>query len=176
MLDWLAMARVRLLTADDARLVFDLRLLSLATDSDAFLATEEEDRARGLMWFSDRLSDHLSDPVCCVFGAQQDDQLVGLVGAFRGERLRARHKATIWGMWVEPSQRRQGIARRLMKEILSHLRIHGVELVQLSVASGQAAARDLYSSLGFVSYGIEKGAMKVGDRYIDEEHMSLWLV
>ena len=29
-------------------------------------------------------------------------------------------------------------------------------------------ARRLYASLGFIEYGLEKNALKVGDRYLDD--------
>jgi DNA invertase Pin-like site-specific DNA recombinase len=34
-------------------------------------------------------------------------------------------------------------------------------------------ARGLYESLGFRSFGCERGALKIGGRYVDEEHMVL---
>jgi RimJ/RimL family protein N-acetyltransferase len=36
-------------------------------------------------------------------------------------------------------------------------------------------ARNLYLSLGFKPFGLEPRAMRVGDRYFDEEHMVLSL-
>jgi RimJ/RimL family protein N-acetyltransferase len=38
-----------------------------------------------------------------------------------------------------------------------------------------AAAQALYRSLGFKSFGIEPRAMRVGDKFYDEEHMVLQL-
>jgi hypothetical protein len=43
------------------------------------------------------------------------------------------------------------------------------------VATSQPAARQLYLSLGFESFGCERHALKIGDVYVDEEHMSLSL-
>jgi RimJ/RimL family protein N-acetyltransferase len=45
----------------------------------------------------------------------------------------------------------------------------------LAVASGQKAARKLYSRLGFQVYGREPQALKVGQTYADEELMTLLL-
>ncbi len=52
-------------------------------------------------------------------------------------------------------------------------RIEGVEQIAISVAATQAAAIVLYRSLGFVPWGTEARALKLGDRYIDEEYMIL---
>jgi ribosomal protein S18 acetylase RimI-like enzyme len=51
-----------------------------------------------------------------------------------------------------------------------------VEQVSLTVVSGQEAARGLYRSLGFEPYGLESRGLKIGDRYLDNEHMVLKLL
>ena len=51
----------------------------------------------------------------------------------------------------------------------------GVEQLTLSVAVTQAAARHLYSSVGFEVIGREPRALKIGDRYVDEDLMLLRL-
>jgi len=48
-----------------------------------------------------------------------------------------------------------------------------LEQVLLSVATCQNAARELYHSLGFETYGTEPRALKVGATYIDEDEMIL---
>jgi RimJ/RimL family protein N-acetyltransferase len=50
----------------------------------------------------------------------------------------------------------------------------GMEQVALAVSSQNAGARGLYESLGFEMYGCEKRALKIGDRYVDEELMVLY--
>ena len=54
--------------------------------------------------------------------------------------------------------------------------IEGVEQVLLSVAATQTSAIHLYRSLAFESFGTEPRALRIGDRYIDEEHMVLRLM
>jgi ribosomal protein S18 acetylase RimI-like enzyme len=51
--------------------------------------------------------------------------------------------------------------------------IEGVEQVLLSGGITQEPAIRLYRSLGFDSFGEEPRALKIGDRYIDEEYMLL---
>ena len=53
--------------------------------------------------------------------------------------------------------------------------MQGVRKVQLSVITSQPAARRLYASLGFRSFGIEPRALHVDGRYLDEEYMYLRL-
>jgi ribosomal protein S18 acetylase RimI-like enzyme len=47
--------------------------------------------------------------------------------------------------------------------------------VRLLVATTQAAAMGLYQALGFRSFGCERRALKIGERYVDEDHMVLYL-
>jgi ribosomal protein S18 acetylase RimI-like enzyme len=48
-----------------------------------------------------------------------------------------------------------------------------LEQILLAVATCQDAAKQLYRSFGFESYGTEPNALKVGSRYVDENHMIL---
>ena len=77
-------------------------------------------------------------------------------------------------MYVAERWRGQGIGRSVMKELLSRARaVDGIEQVILTVAATQAAARRLYESLGFQSFGCEPCALRVGDACVDEEYMML---
>ena len=53
--------------------------------------------------------------------------------------------------------------------------IEGVEQVSLSVTTTQIAAVQLYRSLGFQAFGCEPRALRIGDRFIDEEYLLLRL-
>jgi hypothetical protein len=48
-----------------------------------------------------------------------------------------------------------------------------LEQILLAVATCQAAARALYRSFGFETYGTEPNALKMDGRYIDEDFMIL---
>ncbi|MFY9951539.1 MAG: hypothetical protein WAK27_22750, partial [Candidatus Sulfotelmatobacter sp.] len=50
-----------------------------------------------------------------------------------------------------------------------------IEQIMLSVATTQNAAVSLYRSLGFEPFGCERRALKIGDQYVDEEHMVLFI-
>jgi ribosomal protein S18 acetylase RimI-like enzyme len=81
----------------------------------------------------------------------------------------------LWGMYVRPAYRGAGIGRVLVEAIIAHAR-QRVELLQLFVVSDNAAARRLYSSLGFVEYGIERHATKYRGQYHDDVLMALPLM
>ena len=49
-----------------------------------------------------------------------------------------------------------------------------IEQVTLAVSRQNAGAKALYESLRFEVYGCEKGALKIGNEYVDEELMVLY--
>jgi RimJ/RimL family protein N-acetyltransferase len=74
------------------------------------------------------------------------------------------------------TMRGTGVGRDIMNSVLEHAaRVEGIEQIVLAVATTQAAAMGLYLSLGFRSFGCERRAQKIGERYVDEEHMVLYL-
>lgn len=60
---------------------------------------------------------------------------------------RSGHQAIILNMFTEPNHRGQGIARRVLEELHSHLRAEGIENIVLH-ASDQG--RPLYTRMGYV--------------------------
>jgi RimJ/RimL family protein N-acetyltransferase len=51
----------------------------------------------------------------------------------------------------------------------------GIEQVHLGVNTRNERARNLYESLGFEAYGIERRALQIDGEYFDTELMSLRL-
>jgi RimJ/RimL family protein N-acetyltransferase len=111
-----------------------------------------------------------------VVGAFAGAQLVGMAGFARNLREKSNHKGLIWGVYVRPTFRNQGVARTLMTTLLEHAKSHpGLEQIILTVAVEQTAARRLYQSLGFEVFGHERHALKVDNAYVDEDQMVLCL-
>jgi ribosomal protein S18 acetylase RimI-like enzyme len=108
-----------------------------------------------------------------VLGAFDDaGMLIGVAGFYREGRLKMRHKGVVWGMYVLPESRRTGVARALLTEIIAKAReLPDLRQVGLAVSSRNDAAKRLYQSLEFVPYGVEPDALKVGDRFYDEDLM-----
>lgn len=138
---------------------------------DAFTSSVTDRLALPLSWWEARLS---PDPqsTSLVLGAILNDQLVGVAGLSFETREKIRHKATLFGMIVCPSQRGQGLGRRLVEAALNQARERpGLRLVGLTVSEGNAAAQGLYESCGFVAFGTEPLAIRVAGRFIAKVHM-----
>ena len=103
-----------------------------------------------------------------------DDNLVGMVGFVHKQGQKVQHTGYIWGMYVTREAAGHGIGRALIEQALAEAhRLPAVEQVTLAVVSTNEAARQLYQSLGFKTYGVEPHTLKVGGKYFDEELMML---
>jgi len=156
-----AAPQIRRLAPADAASYRDIRLEALRSNPEAFGSDFETENAQPLTWFSDRLVS--SD----VFGAFREVELLGIAGFFVQKGAKAAHKGFLWGMYVRPAARKAGLGRKLAEAVIDLAR-QRVELIQTAVIGGNEPARRLYAELGFVEYGLEKAALKLGGRYYDE--------
>jgi len=148
-----------------------LMLEAYAAHPDAFTSTVAEREKLPIEWWESRLSPDPS-PRHVVLGAFQAVELAGVVGLSFEQREKVRHKATLFGMYVRPRFRGQGIGRQLVQSALKHARERpAVLVVQLTVTEGNAPAVSLYESCGFVPFGVEPLAVAVTSGYVSKLHM-----
>lgn len=107
-----------------------------------------------------------------VLGGFVDGKLAGVIGFRRLGLENLKHKAAIWGMYVAPDHRGQGLGKALLEECLTRAgKQRGLEAIQLAVESGNRAAIGLYRKAGFRKYAVEKRGLKVAGEYYDEDWM-----
>jgi ribosomal protein S18 acetylase RimI-like enzyme len=160
--------QVRRLTGKDAAAFQALRLKGLREHPDAFGSSFEEEVDRSLNQIAEALDARF------VAGCEREGVLVGIGGIRRGDSVKTRHRAVIWGMYVDPEARGLGAGALLLSSLIDHARGR-VEDVTLTVAAHNEAAVRLYGRFGFIAYGLDPGALKLGNDYIDERLMRLVL-
>lgn len=165
----LTAATIRPLAAADAPAYRALRLSALADTPAAFGASHREEAAQPLDWFAARIT---PQPPSRVYGAFQENALIGLAGflAYHGEKKR--HIGLLWGVYLAPAGRGRGIAAALVEAVIAHAREH-VLLLHADVGVDNQPARRLYERLGFRSYGIQPKALRIDGAFHDEAMLAL---
>lgn len=162
---------VRRLTPLDAPIYRALMLDAYRRNPAAFTSSVAERSELPLAWWESRLGQGtLSSEV--VLGAFIEGRLAAVAGISFDTREKARHKATLFGMYVPPEYRGCGIGRTLVVAALDHAQSRGgIKLVQLTVTDGNKAAQALYESCGFEQFGLEPFAVAVGEEFVSKSHM-----
>ncbi len=163
---------IRELAKGDAEDLLSLRRRALREEPFGFLSSPEDDVLSSLAAVRRSLG---KAPDSITFGAAAPE-LVGMLGIYRAGHSKAAHKSHLWGMYVRPDFRRQGIGRRLLEAAIEHAHgLGGVTVVGLSVSETANAAKRLYESGGFRAWGTEPDALRVDGCSAREYHMALSL-
>ena len=102
--------------------------------------------------------------------------LIGLARCECSERIKTKHKADIYGVYIHPDYRGQGLARRLLEQLITQAKaVNGLETLLLAVSEHNAPALALYQSLGFVEWGKEPDALRHAGESLTEIFMRLEL-
>ncbi|WP_025858673.1 GNAT family N-acetyltransferase [Pseudomonas sp. CHM02] len=159
---------IRTLGADDAEAYRALMLEAYGAYPQAFTSSVAERAAMPLSWWQKRLD----NPLDRLLGGFHRDELAGIVGLAFEPREKARHKVTLFGMYVTQAYQQNGLGRQLVEAALAEARQHPrLKVIQLTVTAGNDAAFALYQRCGFIQYGLEPLAVRVGVDYFDKIHM-----
>jgi GNAT superfamily N-acetyltransferase len=107
---------------------------------------------------------------------QNSEEYMGIISfqRERENRVKIRHKGLIFRMYVASEYSRKGVGRALIQEVIRRAKLLiALEQINLTLVSTNLRARQLYSSLGFETYGLERRAHKSGHTFFDEEFMVL---
>jgi ribosomal protein S18 acetylase RimI-like enzyme len=159
---------VSVLGPEDAGAFRALRLEALERHPCAFAAALDEESGQSAAEVAERLARQ------AVFGGFVDGALVGVAGFAAPALAKKMHKGVLWGVYVSERLRGHGLGRALVARVIEHAEGRVAQL-HAAVGTGNAVASGLYRDLGFVTYGIEPRALKVGERYFDQELMVLML-
>ncbi|MEK3724771.1 GNAT family N-acetyltransferase [Paenibacillus sp. FSL H8-0034] len=165
---------IRYLGPTDADIYRQLRLRSLQENPEAFLTTYDIQQAKPLEAFQQNLQrTAMNFTLGCFTEAQE---LAGIVTFVRESNPKITHKGTIYAMYVCPEFRGQRIGYALLTELIEQAKqCPGLEQINLTVVSTNHAAKKLYESVGFTTYGTERNAMKSHGQYSDDDLMVIRL-
>ncbi|MBK7080479.1 MAG: GNAT family N-acetyltransferase [Betaproteobacteria bacterium] len=162
---------VRRLVPSQAAAYRALMLDAYTLHPEAYTSSAEERGALPLSWWESRLAED-QRPAELVLGAFHAGELAGVAGLSFEAREKARHKATLFGLYVRPESRHLGLGRQLVEAALAQAGARpGVRLVQLTVTQGNDDAHRLYARHGFVDFGLEPLAVAVGGGFVAKIHM-----
>jgi ribosomal protein S18 acetylase RimI-like enzyme len=165
-------ASIRALTTADTASFWQLRLEMLERDPFAYGSDAATHSNISMADQAERI--RLLPDGDVIIGAFLDAELVGSAVLRRETSLKMRHKANVFSVYVTASARGQGLARMMMLEVIARARsLPDVVQLGIGVMTTQVAARNLYTSLGFVEWGLEPRAICVDGVFADEAYMVL---
>jgi RimJ/RimL family protein N-acetyltransferase len=157
---------VRKLCANDAAAYQSLRLEGLLNHPCEFGTAFEEEVDLSVSEVGRRLDEGR------IYGAFQNGKLAAIAGFRRFDRIKKAHKAELFGVYAGKAFRGKGLGEAVLRMVIEVARGE-VEQLLATVASVNAPAKALYAKLGFVAFGHEPRAQKVGDLYYDQDHLIL---
>jgi len=86
-----------------------------------------------------------------------------------GNKIKTKHIATIFGVYVKKEYRNQSIGKKLIESVLNIIQENkNVSKIKLTVSPEQIAAVKLYEKYGFAVVGRLKKELKVDGKFYDE--------
>ena len=159
---------IRALVYSDYAAYSALRSMGLKTDPTSFWASELEE----LPIREARFHKTLDHPQQFMAGVFSEGELIGIIGFLREDKKKLNHKGNLWGVYIHPHHRGQGLSRPLMDFATQKaFQLEGLTQINLSVGSDNKTALNLYKSLGFEIYGDEKNASNVNGEFHDELYL-----
>lgn len=170
--DWMTAKQVTVREAqeEDVEALFDLHVEALRRHPEAFAAEPDQVEGDRNGW-TGRLRRNSLTGMGTICLAESPEGIVAMSGIFRRVLTKMQHTASIWGMYVRPEWRGQGLGEQLLEANLAWARVHDVRIVRLAVVADNGPAIRCYLKQGFTVYGVEPEALYYDGRYLDE----LWM-
>lgn len=153
-----------------------LRLRGLREHPESFGETPESFEAKSNQQIVERVEAQKRLGGVILAASSSAGELIGTVGLAINEAEKSRHRGMLWGMYVVPEARNQGVARALIDELwVCAERINELEQIHLAVVTTNQSAYRLYQSMGFSTYGTDPKVLKIGGQAFDEYLMVKFL-
>lgn len=159
---------VRKLPASRWKEYRDLRLEALKTDPIAFGSSYEEEVKLSKEEWKRRVKD--------VLFALSENKPVGMIVFRFQSKIKTKHIANIYGVYVKKEYRGRGIGSKLLESaIMAIKKDKNIIKIDLNVNPKQKSAATLYKKYGFKTIGILKKDLHVNGKFYDEMVMEKML-
>lgn len=152
---------IRKITIDDFEEWKSLRLEAVKLHPESFGQSYEGVQKQDKKWAEDSLENGT------VFTYEQHGKMVAIAGTFSMKPENMRHRATLFGLYVNAENRGKRIASSLINHIIDYTKPSHKQL-HLTVTTTNNPAISLYKKHGFVIYGTEPEALLINGKYYDE--------
>ncbi len=169
------MIDVRSIQADEGHLLREVRLAALRNAPNAFLETYDEVASDPDDVWAARAAGSTGEGDQLIMVALDEGKPVGMAGIAREIGQRRRHRATLWGVWLDPAHRGRGVGRQLVSTALDWARAREVRAVYLEVVENEDPSWSLYGRLGFVRREVDPFGAHVDGHDVALEHLVLVL-
>lgn len=162
----------RLLVSDDSKAFYKVRLSALELFPEAFGTGADSFRNATDEQVKDVLTKNTQNDF--TVGAFFNKELIGVVSFKREPKASVNHKATVWGFFVKPDFQNKGVGKSLLEKLIAlSKQISDIDYLRAIVTVSDINAGHVFSSVGFIEYGLEKNGIKQGLRYFDQSFMQL---
>ena len=159
----------------DAELYQTFRRQMLNDAPWAFTATPDDDVALDLEFLRSALADP-ENAILAIKGGGSSGSLLASAGIYRVKNPKFSHRAKLWGVFVDPRHRNQGLGRAVTEAALDLAKSwSGVAFIDVGVSTNSPEAHAIYQKVGFVEWGREPETTQHQGRRYDEIFMSLRL-
>ena len=163
---------IRNLTPKDYEEFCRIRLESLKTYVVAFSSMPEFFINASKEMKLNLLEESASESSNFILGYFQDEKLLGLIGFRRETRESVSHKGSMWGFVVDFDNQSKGIGKDLIDAYINQIRKDkNIKYIRLMVATVCERAIKLFTSAGFIQYGLETESISDGKNFFDQIYM-----
>lgn len=158
---YLFMIEVKKLSDDRWKDYQDLRLAALKSDPIAFGSSYEEEIIISEEEWKKRIKNTLF--------ALLNDKPIGMIVYIFDSKLKTKHVANIFGVYVKKEYRGQGIGKKLIESAISLIKKNkNIVKIKLNVNPEQKATVKLYEKYGFKTVGMLKNELYINGKFYDE--------
>jgi ribosomal protein S18 acetylase RimI-like enzyme len=162
----------RKLKSSEAKDFRQIRLECLKNFPEKMGTSFEDEAGKTKLHYESLIEQELTDQF--FFGAFSDNELIGIAGFVRDQRIKTRHCGEVVAMYVKTGFQGQKVGENILREVIkTAFDLAGLEQIYLTVYDDNDSAVGLYQRTGFETCGVQKNYFKSGDKYWDRRFMQL---